>query len=114
MKEYTCIICPNGCKVIVEDNGNIHGYSCPRGLAYVKQESTHPERTITSTIKVVECDKCRVVPVKTEKAVPKEKIFDVMKSIDSISVKLPIKLHQILIENVCETGVNVIATKEIK
>jgi len=114
MKEFTCIICPNGCHVTIDDNGNITGNGCPRGLAYVKQESTHPLRTVTSTCKVVGSNKCRVVPCKTETAIPKERIFDCMKEIKKVEVKLPIKLHQILIEDVCETGVNVIATKGIE
>jgi CxxC motif-containing protein len=114
MKEFTCIICPNGCHVTIDDAGNISGYSCPRGLAYVKQESTHPLRTVTSTVKVVGSDKCRVVPCKTETAIPKEKVFDCMKEINKVEVKLPVKLHQVLVKDVCGTGVNVIATKGIE
>lgn len=114
MKEFTCIICPNGCNITVDDNGNISGYTCPRGLAYVKQESTHPLRTVTSTVKVIdEKGEIRVVPCKTENAIPKELMFDVMKEINKVKVTLPVKMHQILIENVLNTGVNVVATKEI-
>lgn len=113
MREFTCIICPNGCHVVVEDNGEIHGNQCPRGLAYVKQESTHPERTITSTVKVKNSKESRVVPVKTEKAIPKELMFLIMEKINQVEVEVPVKLHQIIIENVCDTGVNVISTKEI-
>lgn len=113
MKDFTCIICPNGCSVTVHDDGTITGYSCPRGLAYVKQESTHPLRTITSTVKVAGSDIYRVVTVKTEGPIPKEKMFDVMKEINKISVKIPVKMHQVIIEDVAGTGVNVIATKEL-
>ncbi len=114
MKEFTCIICPNGCKVTVDDNGNISGNKCPRGATYVKQESTHPVRTVTSTCKVVGNPEYRVVPCKTDGAIPKEKIFDVMHEINKVSVEFPVKMHQVLIENVCGTGINVIATKELK
>ncbi len=114
MKEFTCIICPNGCKVTIADDGTISGNKCPRGLVYVKQESTNPIRTVTSTVKVIGCPSCRVVTVKTEQAIPKEKVFDVMKEINKASVSLPVKMHQIIISNVCGTGVNVIATKEIE
>jgi len=113
MKTFTCIICPNGCQISVDENGNIEGNKCLRGIDYVKQESTNPIRTITSTVRVVGSSE-RVVSVKTEKAVSKSKIFDVMKEINIASVKAPVKLHQVIIENVCGTGVNVIATEEIK
>ena len=114
MKEYTCIVCPNGCRIKVDDDGKISGYGCPRGLAYVKQESTHPERTVTSTVKIIGSDLYRVLPVKTERAVAKELIFDVMKEINKVSVKLPVKMHQVIIKDVCHSGINVIATKELK
>lgn len=114
MKEFVCIICPNGCHVTIDDKGNIRGNSCPRGAVYVKQESTHPLRTVTSTAKIIGSDKYRVIPCKTENAIPKEKIFDCMREINKVAVKLPIKLHQILIKNVCGTGVNVITTKGIE
>ena len=113
MKEFTCIICPNGCQVSVDDSGNITGNKCPRGVAYVKQESTNPIRTITSTVKVCGGSE-RVCSVKTEQAIPKGKMFDVMKEINKVNVKAPVKMHDIIIENVCGTGVNVIATKEVK
>ncbi|MFA6667353.1 MAG: DUF1667 domain-containing protein [Bacilli bacterium] len=114
MKEFTCIICPNGCHITIDDTGAISGYSCPRGLAYVKQESTHPLRTVTSTVRVIGSQEYRVVPVKTESAIPKEKINDIMAEINKAKVKFPVKMHEVVIKNVCGTGVNVIVTKELK
>lgn len=112
MKDFLCIICPNGCKITIDDNGNISGNKCPRGVAYVKQESTNPTRTVTTTMKVVN-GKARIVPCKTSVAVPKAKIFDVMAEINNTEVVAPVKMHQVLIRNVADTGVDVIATKEV-
>ena len=97
----------------IDDEGNISGYTCLRGLNYVKQESVHPVRTLTTTVKV-NSDIVRVCPVKSSDPLPKELIFDAMKEINSISVDLPIKMHQIIIKNILNTGIDIISTKELK
>lgn len=112
-KEYICIVCPKGCHISVDDEGNISGYTCLRGLNYVKQESVHPVRTLTTTVKV-NSDIVRVCPVKSSDPLPKELIFEAMKEINSISVDLPIKMHQIIIKNILNTGIDIISTKELK
>jgi CxxC motif-containing protein len=111
-KDFICIVCPRGCHIHV-DGDNITGYTCQRGLAYVKQELVDPKRTITSTIKVNGGD-LKVVPCKTESNVSKELIFKIMEEINKTSVDAPVAMHQVLIENVLGTGVNVIAAKEVK
>ena len=111
-KEYICIICPKGCHIVV-DGDNISGYTCLRGLNYVKQESIDPRRTLTTTVKVNDKN-IRVCPVKSSDTLPKDKLFASMEEINKISVDLPIKLHQVVIKNILNTGVDIITTKEIK
>lgn len=111
-KEYICIVCPKGCHIVV-DGDNISGYTCLRGLNYVKQESIDPRRTLTTTVKVNDKN-IRVCPVKSSDTLPKDKLFASMKEINKISVDLPIKLHQVVIKNILNTGVDIITTKEIK
>lgn len=110
-KEFICIICPKGCHIKV-DGDNITGYTCLRGLNYVKQESVNPVRTLTSTV-LVDGEKDLVCPVKTSGEIPKKEIFNVMNEINKIKVKKPIKMNQVLIENVLNLGVDIISTKEI-
>lgn len=111
-KEYICIVCPKGCHIVV-DGENISGYTCLRGLNYVKQESIDPRRTLTTTVKVNDKN-IRVCPVKSSDTLPKDKLFASMEEINKISVDLPIKLHQVVIKNILNTGVDIITTKEIK
>ena len=111
-KEYICIVCPKGCHIVV-DGENISGYTCLRGLNYVKQESIDPRRTLTTTVKVND-ENIRVCPVKSSDTLPKDKLFVSMEEINKISVNLPIKLHQVVIKNILNTGVDIITTKEIK
>lgn len=111
-KDFICIVCPRGCHIHV-DGENITGYTCQRGLAYVKQELVDPKRTITSTIKVEGGD-LKVVPVKSDNVISKDLIFKAMDEINKAVVTAPIKMHQVLIENICGSGVNIIAAKEVK
>lgn len=111
-KEYICIVCPKGCHIVV-DGDNISGYTCLRGLNYVKQESIDPRRTLTTTVKVNDKN-IRVCPVKSSDTLPKDKLFASIEEINKISVDLPIKLHQVVIKNILNTGVDIITTKEIK
>lgn len=111
-KEYICIVCPKGCHIVV-DGDNISGYTCLCGLNYVKQESIDPRRILTTTVKVNDKN-IRVCPVKSSDTLPKDKLFASMEEINKISVDLPIKLHQVVIKNILNTGVDIITTKEIK
>lgn len=112
-KEMICINCPLGCPltiIIDKDNITVTGNTCPRGEAYAKAEVTNPTRIVTSTIDVNNGER---VSCKTEKAIPKDKIFNIMKKIKETKCSAPIKIGDVLIENVCDTGVNIIATKNI-
>jgi CxxC motif-containing protein len=115
-REIICIGCPLGCNVQVElDEGGIRtitGFTCKRGETYAEKEITHPMRIVTSTIKVNHGEK-PLVSVKTRYEIPKGKIFQCMKEINEIEVDAPVAAGDILIENVAETGVAVIATKDV-
>ena len=110
VQELICIVCPKGCHIKV-DGENISGYTCLRGLSYAKQESINPLRTITSTV-MIEGEENLVCPVKTSHEIPKKEIFNVMKEINKVKVKKPIKINQILIKNLLNLGVDIISTKE--
>lgn len=113
MKELICITCPRGCHLKVDDELNVTGNFCPRGAIYAKAELTHPVRMVTSTVAIGSTSECRL-PVKTKEPVPKELIFPVMEEIRKTVINAPINIGDVVIENVCGTGIDVIATKEIK
>lgn len=112
-RELICIVCPKGCHLNVDiDKENVTGNSCKRGFLYGLNEVKAPKRIVTSTVKIQGVNG-QVVPVKTEKEIPKDKIFDVMEEINKAEIKLPIKVGQVIIEDILGTGVNIIATKSI-
>lgn len=94
------------------DNGeitDIKGNTCKRGEVYAKKEVTAPTRTVTSTVKV-NGGKLPVVSVKTKSDIPKEKIFQCMEEINLVLVDAPVKIGDVLIADVSDTGVPVVAT----
>ncbi len=108
----TCIVCPRGCqmKITLTDDGKVEaveGNFCKRGVVYANDECTNPRRTVTST---VVCKSGGVAAVKTEKTVPKELVFEVMKAINTVVAPDDVTVGDVVIENVCGTGVNVVVT----
>lgn len=112
-KEIICTVCPMGCHIMVDgekdDIKSVEGFTCKRGEKYARAEFTHPVRILTSTIRT-DSAHTPLVPVRSAEPVPKEKLFDCMKVINSAQVKLPVKAYDVLIENICDTGVNIVAT----
>ena len=113
MKELTCIVCPRGCRLKIDDELNVTGNTCPRGAQYAKDELTNPKRMITSIMRVKNRENC-VVSVKTSQAIPKGKIFDVMKEIDRVQVEAPTKIGDVAIKDVLGLGADILITKNIK
>lgn len=111
-----CIICPKGCKITVELQGNevrqVTGYSCKRGKEYGQAEAVHPVRSVTSTV-LVKGGARRLVPVKTERSIPKEKIFDCMEAIRKLKVEAPVQIGQVLLEDIAGTRVALVATRNV-
>lgn len=112
MKELTCIICPRGCHLVIDDELNVTGNFCPRGAIYAKNELTNPTRTLTSTVRVIsESEVC--VPVKSKEPLPKGKIFDAMKIINKTCVKAPIRIGDVVVKDILGTGVDIVITKNV-
>ena len=111
-----CIGCPLGCPLTVEMEGSevkaVSGNTCPRGDAYARKELTYPTRIVTSTVRVAG-GRLAMVSVKTASDIPKGKIFDCVKALKDVEVKAPVKIGDVIVENVAGTGVNIIATKNV-
>ncbi len=113
MKEFVCIMCPRGCQLKFDDNGNVTGNGCPRGKEYAISEMTNPTRVVTSSIRVINREHT-LVSVKTSIPVPKALMFEVMKEIEKIFVSAPTKIGQVVKSNILRTGADIVITKVIK
>ena len=112
-KDLTCIVCPRGCRLHIDDELNVTGNFCPRGAEYAKNELTNPKRMITSIVRVKNRENT-MVSVKTSTSIPKGKIFEILKEIEKVSVDAPIHIGDVVIKDVLGTGSDIVATKEIK
>ncbi|MEG0068426.1 DUF1667 domain-containing protein [Cetobacterium sp.] len=114
MKEMICILCPVGCHLTIdiENNYKVTGNSCPKGEVYGKEELIAPKRVVTSIIRV-EGGIHHMVPVKTDKPIPKELIFDCMNLLKDIKIKSPRKVGDIILENILGTDSNIVLTRDI-
>ncbi len=116
-RELICIGCPLGCMLTVEMDSDkvvcVSGNTCPRGKTYAEKEVTNPTRIVTSSVRVLGGDK-GVVSCKTKEDIPKGKIFDVVCALKDITVEAPVCIGDILLENVAETEVAVVATSNVR
>lgn len=116
-RELICINCPLGCSLTVTmENGTVkkvEGNTCPKGEAYGEKEVTNPTRIVTSSVRV-EGGNLPVVSVKTASAIPKGMIAACAKALKSVCVKAPVHIGDVVLSDVCGTGVDMIATKNIE
>ena len=112
-KKITCIICPRGCAMTANVEGQtvtVAGNTCPKGQEYAINECLHPVRTVTATVRVANRPNT-MVSVKTENPVPTDQMMDVMASLRQCAVNAPLAIGDVVLYNVC--GSNIIVTKEI-
>lgn len=112
----TCISCPVGCRMTVTlENGafvSVTGNTCKRGEVYAKQECVAPERMVTAVIPV----KGAAMPlsVKTRTPIPKAKINACMQALSQVEITAPVHMGDVVLPDVCGTGVDIIATKSVE
>ena len=112
-RELTCIGCPMGCPLTVEIENNevksVAGNTCKRGEDYAKKEVTNPTRIVTSSVRVKGGDRVSV-SCKTKSDIPKSKIFDVARALKDVEAVAPVRIGDVLVEDVAGTGVQIVAT----
>ena len=113
-RELICISCPMGCPLTVTlDAGNVtdvQGAVCKKGVAYAEMECTNPVRMVTSTVTLLNSPLLRL-PIKTARPIPKGKIYDVVRALKGVEVAAPVIIGDVVVENICDTGVDMIATR---
>ena len=121
LREYTCIICPNGCDIRAQieerEDGSrricsVEGAACPKGRAYVEQELTDPQRNIATSVLV----KGGILPlasVRLTAPIPKGRIFDAMAEIRKCTLTAPVESGTVVIHNLLGYDTDVIVTKDI-
>lgn len=116
-KEIICTVCPRGCHITVEGEGDtvlsVEGYTCNRGKEYASAEFAHPVRILTTTVALAgRTDE--LLPVRSSKPVPKEKLFDCMAVIRKATATVPVARYDVIVPDICDTGADIVATKTIE
>lgn len=113
-RSFTCIICPNGCEITAEYEGDtvyaVRGATCPKGDAYVRQELTDPQRNIATSVLGGELP---LASVRLSHPIPKKEIFRVMEVINTVRLQAPTAVGQVALADVCGLGADVIVTKNV-
>ena len=106
-----------GCPIVVEmEDGkglSVTGNTCPRGESYARKEVTNPTRIVTTTVRV-DGGKVPMINVKTEQDIPKDKIFECIAALRGVTIKAPVHIGDIILENVADTGVNIVAAGNVE
>lgn len=115
MKELICIGCPKGCRleVDVENDYAVKHNQCPIGAEYGRNELKNPQRVLTSTVVIANALYSRC-PVKTEQPIPKGKLMDAMAEIAKVRLNAPIKCGDVIIADLCQTGVALVSAKTME
>lgn len=113
---YTCIVCPLSCTVEVSWDGKEYktrGNRCRRGEHYAIAEHTEPVRIVTTTIVIKNAALPRL-PVISEKEIPKAKLHECLKALYKLTVEAPVVCGDVVAENICKTGVNILAARTME
>ncbi len=117
MEKIVCVLCPMGCKIKYDAlNGKIvslEGNRCPRGISYLEDELREPKRIVPTSVKVINGE-MSLVSVKTSKPIPRRLIPQFMQVMKKVEVEAPIKVGDVIIKNVLDTGADVIATRTVR
>ncbi len=110
-KRMTCIVCPVGCQMEVDEN-YVSGNRCQRGKTYAILEMTNPKRTLTTTVRTTSLRHPRL-SVKSNLPLPKDKIIAAIRVLNDIILDKETRIGDVVVENILETGVDMVATNHL-
>lgn len=120
--QFNCTTCPSECLLTVEverdadgavvEVRSVTGNSCQRGDTFAHQELTCPMRVLTTTVAVSGGDEA-LLPVRTTEAISLALHAKAMDLIRCLVVEAPIRMGDIVLENLLGTSINLMASMDI-
>ncbi len=108
-----CILCPRGCRGVVEEGGErVEGYGCQLGFHYAMQELRSARRLLTTTVSVKGGSRQRL-PVMSRARLPLHLFPACIKQLSGVRVIAPLKQGDIIVKNIQDTGVDVVASRSM-
>lgn len=115
IKNLTCIECPRSCALTVDIENcrvvKVSGEKCPKGRDYAVSEVENPRRILTSTVRARGLN-LKMVPVRTDRPIPKDRILEAAAEVRKIKLESPIKAGDVIVNNFLGLGVNMLATRD--
>jgi CxxC motif-containing protein len=116
-RHFTCVTCPVGCEVDVElRDGNIismKGNRCEKVKEFVLQELKEPVRVLTTTVRI-EGAEYAMLPVRTDKPIPKRLFLQAIGELASIDLQAPVHISDVIIKDIAGSGANIVATRTME
>jgi len=116
-RTMTCIECPQGCRLEIEADGSrligVTGNKCARGGLYARQEIEAPLRTLTTSV-LTRGLELKMLPVRTSKPIPKEKLFEAMAAVKLLVITSPVKAGAVIAADFLGLGADLVACRELK
>jgi CxxC motif-containing protein len=115
-KSIVCFICPNSCVLTITEDGTnlqIENNRCPRGIDFVQKELSDPERTLTSTVRVLN-GMLPLVSVRSDRQVKKAELKGLIRQLDVLTVSAPVKSGQVIVRELGRNRVTIIATRNVE
>jgi CxxC motif-containing protein len=115
-RHLVCVICPMGCEIDVVNAGgriiSLAGNKCEKSEEFVRQELIEPMRILTTTVRI-RGSHWPVVPVRTDKPVPKRLFPVIMAKLRRISLQAPVSMCDVVVSNIAGTGADIITTRPV-
>lgn len=116
-RTMTCIECPQGCLLEIEADGfrviSVTGNKCKRGEAYARQEVEAPMRTLTTCV-LTKGLELKMLPVRTSRPIPKEKLFEAMEAVKRLVVTSPVKEGSVVAADLLGLGADLVACRPLE
>ena len=115
-KHFTCVTCPVGCEIDVELKDSevvaMEGNKCKKGLEFVSQELEEPMRILTTTIPIKGA-KWAMLPVRTDKPIPKRLFFRALEEMANIKLRAPVRMSKVIVRDIAGTDADIVATRSM-
>jgi len=108
----TCVACPVGCEVTVSGGDEVRGNRCDRGREYALLEHRDPRRILTSTVRTT-CPDLPLLPVRTDRPIPKRLLFEAAKLLATECISPPVKAGDVVVRDILGTGASAVATDDL-
>ena len=116
VQDMVCIACPLGCRLSVGRSASgevsVTGNRCPKGELYAQEELLSPKRIVTAVVRT-DSAAFPYAPVRTDVPLPRALAEGLLHELYSRTVRLPVRMGHVLIENVAGSGVKVLFTRSL-